>query len=58
MWYRLYLASMDKKEYNKMLKLTESDFIKKYSQNGDDHIWLYEITNGLYELWKYVDYSE
>lgn len=58
MWYRLYLAKMPKKEYEQMIQMSYEDFIKKYSKDWDDYIWIYEFTTELFEFWKYVDYSD
>lgn len=49
---------MPKEEYKTMIKMSMEDFLKKYSKDWDDYVWLYEITEKLYWLWKYVDFSD
>lgn len=65
MWYRLYLAKMPKKDYEKMVKMSYDDFFEKYwdksrlEDTGEKDLnWLYEFTERLFALGKYVDYSD
>lgn len=65
MWYRLYLAKMPKKEYEEMLNMTFDEFFEKHwDKSRHESSWeksldgIYEFTEIIHELWKYLDYSE
>lgn len=62
MWYRLYLAKMPKDEFEAMKKMTFDEFYEKYWDWEfaweKDLKWIYDFTEQIYELGKYVDYSE
>jgi len=64
MGYRTYLASMPKKEYNKIKSLTKEQFYAHFnklhdSSDGDDepYIAIYNISTELYEFGKYTNYQ-
>ncbi len=54
MGYRSYIGWMTKREYNKIKKLSHSEFLKYY--NEEEYVGLYDITNQLYNLGSGFEY--